>query len=500
VSDPAVVPSGPVAAGAALVARDTGRVLMIQRALVDGEPSGGKWEFPGGRLDEGEEPRDAAVREFSEEVGHPLPDDAELASTWLSEDGVYQLFVLETAAEDGFALLDRSDQLRTVEDPDNPGQSNYTEAVAWFNPYDLDRGPRILREECRCTPWNLLKGRGRPTLSAAAGARPPHSVKLSTGWAFPIPDKDHVRRAVHAYGRAKPQDRAAVRRHIISRARALGATDLIPESWRNSMAAAGTAYIDVVPRVDWSQVDEATLTHLRASGYLLEPEPQPDFESLVASLAPQDDFLLPTEELDGPTPWQISADGRSADGHLALWASCHIGFPGCVTPPKESTFDFYNLTPVVTASGRRIGVGRVTVGCGHAGGELTWRTAAAHYDNSGHAVGIAHAVADRFGIRLPTAILASAAEEQVDEARRTPLSGDWRRISGSLRLVAALGVNVPGYPVVNRALVASGEVNSMQVGFSLDEIGDVQARADALAHDLGLDVGSRAKALAESLG
>lgn len=48
---------------------------------------------------------------------------------------------------------------------------------------------------------------------------------------YPIPDKDALRRAVQAFGRAKPGQRAAVRRHIIKRARALGATDLLPEDW-----------------------------------------------------------------------------------------------------------------------------------------------------------------------------------------------------------------------------------------------------------------------------
>lgn len=48
---------------------------------------------------------------------------------------------------------------------------------------------------------------------------------------FPIPDVDHVRRAVLAYGRAPGEKRAAVRRHIIRRARALGALRLVPRDW-----------------------------------------------------------------------------------------------------------------------------------------------------------------------------------------------------------------------------------------------------------------------------
>lgn len=46
---------------------------------------------------------------------------------------------------------------------------------------------------------------------------------------FPIPDKDALRRAIQSIGRAKNQ--AAVKAHIKRRARALGATQIIPVNW-----------------------------------------------------------------------------------------------------------------------------------------------------------------------------------------------------------------------------------------------------------------------------
>ena len=57
---------------------------------------------------------------------------------------------------------------------------------------------------------------------------------------YPIPDKDALRRAIASYGRAK--DPEAVKRHIIKRAKALGATSMLPENWggapaKGSMAA-----------------------------------------------------------------------------------------------------------------------------------------------------------------------------------------------------------------------------------------------------------------------
>lgn len=43
-----------------------GRVLMIRRAAAEGDLS---WAFPGGKIEPGESPEDAAVRETAEEAG-----------------------------------------------------------------------------------------------------------------------------------------------------------------------------------------------------------------------------------------------------------------------------------------------------------------------------------------------------------------------------------------------------------------------------------------------
>jgi hypothetical protein len=221
-------------------------------------------------------------------------------------------------------------------------------------------------------------------------------------------------------------------------------------------------------------------------------------DSLVAAVGAPATAFLPEEQLPGPTPWGLQPDGVTVDGHLALWASCHIGYPGCVKPPQEETFDFFNLGEAVTADGRSVPVGKVTIGTGHAGPDLSWRTAAAHYDESGTGVSVVHAMRDKWGIRLPGALVADVEGAKVDELRRSPLSGDWRKINGRLRLVAALGVNVPGYPIP-RALVAAGEVTTMFLGFNPEDAAEVVLEADMLAASLGLDPASRAAALREAL-
>ena len=51
---------------AALIDAD-GRVLLTQRPA--GKPDAGLWEFPGGKIEEGETPEGALVREMKEELG-----------------------------------------------------------------------------------------------------------------------------------------------------------------------------------------------------------------------------------------------------------------------------------------------------------------------------------------------------------------------------------------------------------------------------------------------
>ena len=53
-------------AACALIDAD-GRVLLAQRP--EGRPMAGLWEFPGGKVEEGERPEDTLIRELHEELG-----------------------------------------------------------------------------------------------------------------------------------------------------------------------------------------------------------------------------------------------------------------------------------------------------------------------------------------------------------------------------------------------------------------------------------------------
>lgn len=60
-----------------------GRLLLQQR--LPGKRHGGQWEFPGGKVETGETPRTALVREIAEELAISL-DISDLAPALLAEE------------------------------------------------------------------------------------------------------------------------------------------------------------------------------------------------------------------------------------------------------------------------------------------------------------------------------------------------------------------------------------------------------------------------------
>ncbi len=98
-------------AGVAVVAADTGRVLLAQRAYdeTDAPDVRETWEFPGGGLDEGEDPQIGAFREFYEEIGMDLMTLGEVVDGWRSND-TYQGFVVVVP-----------DETLDIADPGTPG-------------------------------------------------------------------------------------------------------------------------------------------------------------------------------------------------------------------------------------------------------------------------------------------------------------------------------------------------------------------------------------------
>lgn len=96
-----VVYPNPAVAACALVERDA-RVLLVRRAR---EPEQGKWDIPGGFMNEGELPEDAVRRELDEETGLAI-DVGELFGVWTdwygdAPDAAYTVVLVWRATAEG---------------------------------------------------------------------------------------------------------------------------------------------------------------------------------------------------------------------------------------------------------------------------------------------------------------------------------------------------------------------------------------------------------------
>jgi hypothetical protein len=187
----------------------------------------------------------------------------------------------------------------------------------------------------------------------------------------------------------------------------------------------------------------------------------------AADLPPVEWFEDP--KLDGPTPFTVTEDGR-AFGHLAAWNTCHTGIvDACRTPPRSATNYAYFRVHGARARTPDGGVVRVPVGYasisrapgvgGHAAARVGMSAAevAAHYDNTCTAAAELAAGEDAHGIWVAGRVMPGLDADARYKLEGAALSGDWRRIRGSMELLAALAVNYPGYPVPWRSLVAAGE-------------------------------------------
>jgi 8-oxo-dGTP diphosphatase len=110
-----------IVVAAAVIIRD-GRVLLTRRA--EGQHLAGLWEFPGGKLEDGESPEEALVRECQEECGIEVEvaEILEVTHHRYPEKEVLLLF---------YRCELRGGQVRHLEVADH----------AWVAPEDLDDYP-----------------------------------------------------------------------------------------------------------------------------------------------------------------------------------------------------------------------------------------------------------------------------------------------------------------------------------------------------------------------
>jgi SPP1 gp7 family putative phage head morphogenesis protein len=170
-----------IAAGLAVKADDTGRVLLLQRSTADpDDPAAGMWEFPGGQIEDGEQPVAAAKREWEEETGAELLP-GEVVASWVSPNGIYQGFVYVIAHEADLVInLDHED--REVLNPDDP-DGDQIEVIAWWDPTHLPDMP-ALRREAKATDWAAIAAARLPEARLAKALEHHHDERLA-------PTEDH---------------------------------------------------------------------------------------------------------------------------------------------------------------------------------------------------------------------------------------------------------------------------------------------------------------------
>jgi phage head maturation protease len=196
----------------------------------------------------------------------------------------------------------------------------------------------------------------------------------------------------------------------------------------------------------------------------------------AASTSPADETLVaggypvapPTEwfadpRLEHPTPLTITDEGR-VYGHAALWGTCHTGWAKCVQPPHDpSGYASFLLGALLTSDGTEVAVGHITMDTRHANLRMAPMATSRHYDDTGTTAADVTVGEDAHGIWFAGALRPGITPTQVRTLRSSPLSGDWRQVGTSLRLMALLAVNMPGFPVprTSGALAASGAPTSL---------------------------------------
>lgn len=227
---------------------------------------------------------------------------------------------------------------------------------------------------------------------------------------------------------------------------------------------------------DRYSIGAATLVHTPAlQGTLIEliddDDEMPTAEEALDAIAAgamavaEDAWAPPLEWFDDPALEElvrhpvVTAEGR-VYGHLAGWQDCHLNFADyCQTPWRTqcgyARAHVSNPThPAVPDEWRNDDGGWVGVlSC--VGGHWTtdpsdprtrdWQAAQAHYDDPRSAVAYVRFYEDEHGIAFAGALRPGVDREQLTMFRSHRLSGDWRRIDGSMELIAGCSVNVPGF-------------------------------------------------------
>lgn len=232
---------------------------------------------------------------------------------------------------------------------------------------------------------------------------------------------------------------------------------LVITRWRIAGATlvAIPAFADVSLTLDSAGTMTSSSDHVMGSNEVI-------MASATPPLPPIDWFRQP--DLDRLTPLTVSDTGR-VFGHIAGWETCHVGMPGCVTPPvSASGYSYFHVGEQQVQEGAVLPVGTLVAGPRHANAQLAFQAAQQHYDDPEAAVARVVAGEDDYGIWVAGWMLPGATDAAVEVFRSSPVSGDWRRVAGALELIAVCSVNTPGFPVPRARVAFSNGAQRALVG------------------------------------
>lgn len=126
-----------------------GKILFLQR---NGEGDhGGEWCIPGGKIEEGENAMDAAIRETFEEAGVEVPREALVEWTRAVRDGVDFTTFIASVSEEPEIKLDMSESLAfmwgSLTDAPQPQHPGMAIVLARFSMDELDIAQAMSRGE-----------------------------------------------------------------------------------------------------------------------------------------------------------------------------------------------------------------------------------------------------------------------------------------------------------------------------------------------------------------
>jgi hypothetical protein len=194
------------------------------------------------------------------------------------------------------------------------------------------------------------------------------------------------------------------------------------------------------------------------------PAQSPEGEAVTAAFEAAEDLdevMPPLAYFTDPgfsaaTPFTVEYDTKHVFGHGALFGACHLGYTDrCVEPPRSERGYNHFRTGAVMTDGGLVSVGQITMDTGHPPLHFSASEAIRHYDDTGTVVADVAAGEDEHGIWLNGMLRPGVTAAQARALQAATISGDWREIGGKAEFVAALAVNVPGFPIPRPELVAS---------------------------------------------